>query len=109
MEEKKKTLSKTFDSIKECGLKVGTALSIAGIITTMAFASTFPGESIKVPKNSTLSQIAQQSGTTWQRLEKRNNLENPDYIQEGQKLVLYHDGGRGLFQKMYDTIDKYWF
>ena len=69
--------------------------------------ATFPGESIKVPRNSTLSQIAAQYGISQSKLEKRNKLENPNYIQEGRDLILYNKGVSGVFQKVSDAVDKY--
>lgn len=105
--EKKRTLKGILNSIGEAGEVVAEFMAIGMLVGTIALSVTFPGESIKVPKGSNLSQIAQQYRTTWQRLEKRNKLENPDYIQEGQELIIYDQGPFGFFQEIYDRVNKY--
>ena len=108
-EQKEKKLRDTLSSIGKYSSFVAKSISLGFLAGTVALAITFPGESIKVPGGSNLSQIAGQHGTTWQKLEKRNKLGNPDYIQEGQDLIIYPKGSFGFLQKAYDTVDKYWF
>lgn len=59
----------------------------------------YPGEEIKIPNNSnqivyivkpgdTLSGIAEKYNTTYQELAKTNNIENPNLIYPGQKIVI---------------------
>ena len=87
---------------------VGGVLIVGGV--TLAFASGFPGESIKVPKGSTLSQISVEHGISQEELLKRNRkIKNPNYIQEGQDLTLYDEGAVGLCQTAWDILDKYVF
>ena len=108
-QKEKKNLRETLSSIEKYGSATAKFMSIGILLGTIALSSTFPGESIKMPRNSNLIEISKQHGTTWQRLGKRNNLENPDYVQAGQNLIIYDKGPFGFFQKAYDTIDKYWF
>ncbi len=110
MEQKEsKNIKDILNSIGESSSFVAKTMCLAMLTGITALAITFPGESIKVGKNSTLSGIAQEYETTWPRLEKRNKLENPNYIQAGQDLIIYPEGSFGFFQKAYDIIDKYWF
>ena len=94
---------------KDLRSKIIGGLTMLSVATTIAFASTFPGEYEKVREDSNLWEIAKQHGTTWQKLEKRNNLENPDYIKAGENLIVYHQGPRGLLEVMIDIGNKYWF
>ena len=108
-QKEKKNLREILKPIYKVGSVVSKGLSIALLIGGLALTVTFQGESIKVPKNSNLSQIAAQYDITQSKLEKRNKLENSDYIQAGQDLILYNKGAKGIFQKVSDTLDKYWF
>lgn len=85
------------------------ALPLVFASTLVGLVATFPGEVIEVKKGSTLFKIAQQYGTTWQKLEKRNNLKDPDYIRAGEELIIYNDNARGFFQMIGDLARKYWF
>jgi len=102
----KKSLRNTLSSIYDSGLKIATGIIFLGAVG-LSFA--LPGKSIRIPEDSTLSGIAQQYETTWPRLAKRNKLENPDYIQAGQDLIIYNKGPIGLCQEMWDIVDKYIF
>jgi hypothetical protein len=104
--KEKKDLKNTLSSIGNSGLKIATGIIFLG---TIGLTFAFPGESINVSKGANLSGIAQQYGTTWQRLQKRNKLENPDYIQAGQNLIIYDKGPVGLLQTAYDIVDKHIF
>lgn len=67
------------------GLGTGLAVSTAG--------AAFAGGDYTVKRGDTLSEIAQQYGTSWQRLAELNDLDNPDLILIGQRLEL---NGRDL-------------
>ena len=47
----------------------------------------------------TLSQIAKDNGTTWQKLQKINNIPNADYIVVGQVIKLTDDGSNSSAAK----------
>jgi resuscitation-promoting factor RpfB len=62
------------------GLGTGLAVTTAG--------AALAGGDYTVKRGDTLSEIAQQYGTSWQRLAEINDLENPDLILIGQELRL---------------------
>jgi LysM repeat protein len=74
---------------------VGLALTLTGLS---------PEKSIKVPKDSTVSEISVKYGIPQQRIVRVNDLENPDYIQAGQDLVLRRGGTIGYFQNIFDRL-----
>ncbi len=87
-------------SLKNVLSSIGKYATLFGV---MGLPLLFPQESIKVPKGSTLSHIAQEHGTSWQRLAQRNKLENPDYIQAGQDLIIHNKGYLGLCETASDA------
>jgi len=111
MEQKeKKNLGYVLSSIGKSG-RIASHIFSIGVLTyaIVLNIAAFPGESIKVPKGLTLSQISVQHGISQEELVKRNReIKNPDDIQEGQDLTLYDEGARGVLQKTYDTLDN-WF
>ena len=70
----------------------------------IALTGPFPGESIKVPKDSTVSEISVKYRVPQQRIVRVNDLENPDYVQEGQDLILRRKGTIGYFQNIFDRL-----
>jgi len=65
---------------------LGAGLS-AGLAVTATGTATAAGD-YTVKKGDTLSEIAEQYNTTWQRLARINHLDNPDLILIGQELEL---------------------
>ncbi len=107
--KEKKTLRGFLNSAGEVGSTLCNVLFPGVILGTALLMATFSGESIKVPKGSNLWEIAKQYGTTCERLVRRNkDIENPDYVQAGQDLIIYNDGASGFFQKIVDTFDKHY-
>ena len=107
-QKKSRNLMNILSPLGKSGSVVSQIFSVAVLTGAIVIlTATFPGESIKVPRNSTLSQIAAQYGISQSKLEKRNKLENPNYIQEGRDLILYNKGVSGVFQKVSDAVDKY--
>ncbi len=105
----RKSIGNILSSIGESGSVLAEITGVAAVVVmTIASISSFPGESIKIPKDATVSQIAAQHGTSQERLGKINKLEDPNYIQAGKDLILYPKGSFGFFQKAYDTVDN-WF
>jgi len=103
----RKSLKNVLNSIGKPVSNIATGIIF---LSTIGLTFAFPGESIKVPKNSTLSELALQYKVTQQQLENRNkkNIINPDYIQAGQDLIIYNKGPVGLCQTAYDIL-KYVF
>ena len=107
-EQKEKTLGDILSSIGKSSSLVAKTISLVILTGIAALAITYPGESIKIPKGSTLSHIAKQYGTTEKRLGRVNKIINPDCIIAGQYLDIYPEGSFGFWQMVYDRIDN-WF
>ncbi len=107
-QKERKNIGNILNYIGKTSSFVAKSICLIGLTGVVLLAITYRGESIKIPKGATLSQLAEQYETSQQRLIEVNELEDPDYIQTGQDLIIYNRSPLGFRQMVYDRINN-WF
>lgn len=80
------TLKKLNNLANPNAIKVGQKLRVTGAAITVKPAAKPKIKTVVVKSGQSLGQIATANHTTWQKLQKLNNLANPNHILVGQKL-----------------------